>query len=62
MSNDQKAQQERARRLREEISRTVGEQKKSESATPLSQETESPREFVHRRMQELDRKQQRDQH
>ena len=51
------SQQERATRLREEIERiTKNDPDKPESASGKSPEKLSPRDFINKRMQELDKK------
>jgi hypothetical protein len=56
MTKDSEAQEERAKKLREDIEKTVEEA--SAAKTPAKDsppgKSERPRDFIHRRMRELD--------
>jgi hypothetical protein len=62
-NDDAAAQEERARRLRESIDQlkkphdeAPAEETPAAGAEPTAPRAESPREFIHRKMRELDRK------
>jgi hypothetical protein len=52
-----KAQEERAKRLRSTIEQVIDQGKGSSPSTPVH---ENPRDFVHRRMIEISRRQERE--
>jgi hypothetical protein len=57
-TDDEAARKARAERLREEIDKLVSPEGKPEEETgqPEAPPAESPRDFIHRRMRELDQK------
>jgi hypothetical protein len=58
--NDEKAREARARRLREQIDQLAQGDEASKNVPPeeegSAKKAESPREFIHRKMRELDKK------
>ena len=58
MNEQERSQIERAKRLREQVQKIVSAEPSKSTEPP--KKTETPRDFIHRRMTELDEKDEKD--